>query len=55
MKLTKMKYKTMKGEEKVFSYLIHISKKIVKQSGIDDSKELKVEARNNEIVIKEKK
>ena len=54
MKLTKMKYKTMKNETKVFSYLIHIPKKIVQASGIDDSKELMLEARKKEIVIKEK-
>lgn len=54
MKLTKMKYKTMKNETKVFSYLIHIPKKIVQASGIDDSKEVVVEARNKEIVVKEK-
>lgn len=54
MKLTKMKYKTMKDETKVFSYLINIPKKIVQASGIDDSKELKMETRNKEIIIKEK-
>lgn len=54
MKLTKMKYKTLKDETKVFSYLIHIPKKIVQASEIDDSKELKMETRNKEIIIKEK-
>ena len=54
MKLTKMKYKTMKDETKVFSYLIHISKKVVKESGIDDTKEMQVIAKNKEIIIKEK-
>lgn len=54
MKLVKMKYKTMKNEIKTNGYTFHISKKVVQESGIDDSKELKVEARNKEIVIKEK-
>ena len=54
MKFTKMKYKTMKGEVKVNCYLCHISKAIVQKAGIDDNKELVVEARNKEIVIKDK-
>ena len=54
MKLTKMKYKTMKGETKVNCYLIHISKKIVQESGIDENKEIVAIAKNKEIVIKEK-
>ena len=54
MKLVKMKYKTLKDETKVFSYHINIPKKIVQASGIDDSKELKVEAKNKQIIIKEK-
>jgi len=54
MKLVKLKYKTMKDEIKVNSYLANIPKKIVLASGIDDKKELIVEARNKEIIIKEK-
>lgn len=54
MKLVKMKYKTMKDETKVFSYLIHIPKKIVQASGIDDSKELMMETKNKQIIIREK-
>ena len=55
MKLVKMKYKTMKGEIKTNGYTFHISNKVVKESGIDDTKDLKVEVRGNEIVIKENK
>lgn len=54
MKLTKIRYKTMKDEIKLNCYLLNISKKVVQEAGIDDNKELKVEARGKEIVIREK-
>lgn len=54
MKLTKMKYKTMKGETKVNCYLMHLSKKVVKESGIDENKEIVAIAKNKEIIIREK-
>lgn len=54
MKLTKVKYRTMKNEIKINCYLVHISKNIVNKAGIDDTKELQVEAREKEIVIREK-
>ena len=53
MKLIKLKYKTMNNETKINSYLLNIPKKIVQQSGIDDTKKLKAEAKNKEIIIKE--
>lgn len=54
MKLTKMKYRTMGGEVKINCYLVNIPKAVVQKSGINDNKEVVVEARNKEIVIKEK-
>lgn len=54
MKLTKMKYKTMKGETKLNSYLIAIPKRVVEASGIDDTKQLEIEVRKKEIIIREK-
>ena len=54
MKLIKMKYRTMSGEVKVNCYLTHIPKKIVKESGIDENKEVIAVAKNKEIIIKEK-
>ena len=54
MKLTKMRYKTKDGSKKIFSYLINIPKRVVEASGIDDSKELQLEVRKKEIIIREK-
>lgn len=54
MKLTKMRYKTVKGETKLNSYFVAIPKRYVEQSGIDDTKELKVEVKHKQIIIKEK-
>jgi len=54
MKLTKMRYSTVKGEIKLNSYLINIPKKYVIESGIDDTKELKIEAKEKKIIIMEK-
>lgn len=54
MKLIKMYYMTLKGEKKINTYNVNISKKIVQESGIDDSKELVAIAKNKEIIIKEK-
>ena len=54
MKLVKIKYKTMKDEIKVNCYLLNISKKLIKESGIDDSKDLIIIPKNKELIIKEK-
>ena len=54
MKLIKMYYMTLKGEKKINTYNLNIPKTIVKESGIDDSKELVAIAKNKEIIIREK-
>ena len=54
MKLTKMRKRSMSGEIQTYSYLITIPKRIVKESGISDTKELKLEVKEKEIIIKEK-
>ena len=54
MKLIKMYYVTLKGEKKINTYNVNIPKKIVQESGIDDSKELVAIAKNKEIIIREK-
>lgn len=54
MKLIKMYYMTLKGEKKINTYNVNIPKKIVKEAGIDDSKEIVAIAKDKEIIIKEK-
>ena len=54
MKLKKIYYGTLKGEKKLNSYYINISKAVVKKSGIDDTKEMEVIAKNKQIIIKER-
>lgn len=54
MKLIKMYYMTLKGEKKINTYNLNIPKRIIKESGIDDSKELIAIAKNKEIIIREK-
>ena len=54
MKLIKMYYMTLKGEKKINTYNLNIPKTIVKESGIDDNKELIAIAEENKIIIKEK-
>lgn len=54
MKLVKLQYMTLKGEKKINSYNINIPKTIVKESGIDDNKELIAIAEKNKIIIREK-
>lgn len=54
MKLIKLQYMTLKGEKKINSYNINIPKTIVKESGIDDNKELVAIAKKGQIIIKEK-
>lgn len=50
-KLIKMKYRTLGGEIKINSYNASISKKIIKESGIDPEKEIIVKAEKNRIII----
>ena len=50
-KLTKMKYRTIGGEIKINSYNASISKKIIKESGIDPEKDIIVKAEKNRIII----
>ena len=54
-KLIKMKYRTLGGEIKINSYNASISKKIIKESGIDPEKEITVRAENGKIIIEQKK
>ena len=53
-KLIKMKYRTLGGEIKINSYNASISKKIIKESGIDTEKEITVRAENGKIIIEQK-
>jgi hypothetical protein len=50
-KLIKMKYRTLGGDIKINSYNVSISKKIIKESGIDPEKEIIVKAEKNRIII----
>lgn len=50
-KLAKQKYTTAKGERKVFSYLAPISKKVLKQSDINEDDEIAVYEWYGDIVI----
>lgn len=50
-KLIKMKYRTLGGEIKINSYAASISKKIVKESGIDPEKDIIVKVEKNRIII----
>lgn len=50
-KLIKMKYRTLGGDIKINSYNASISKKIIKESGIDPEKEIIVKAEKNRIII----
>lgn len=54
-KLIKMKYRTLGGEIKINSYNASISKKIIKESGIDPEKEITVKAESGKIIIEQKK
>ena len=54
-KLIKMKYRTLGGDIKINSYNASISKKIIKESGIDTEKEIIVKAENGKIIIEQKK
>ncbi len=54
-KLIKMKYRTLGSEIKINSYNASISKKIVKESGIDPEKEIIVKAEKGKIIIEQKK
>ena len=50
-KLAKNKYRTLGGEVKVNSYLISIPKKVVSETNIKETDNLKVRAENNKIII----
>ena len=49
-KLTKQKYATLKGEQKINCYIAHISKEIVEQTDLSDS-EIKIYAKDGKIII----
>ena len=50
-KLNKMKYTDVKGNRKVYSYYLTISKKDIKEAGLDPEKEIKIRVERNEIII----
>lgn len=54
-KLAKMKYRTVGGDLKIYSYNTIISKKIVAESGLDPEKEITMKAENGKIIIEQKK
>ena len=51
MKLAKNKYKTLSGDVKINTYLIHIPKKVVYETNIKDDDDVKVYAKDNKIII----
>lgn len=53
-KLGKMKYRTVGGDLKIYSYNTTISKKIVAESGLDPEKEITVKAESGKIIIEQK-
>lgn len=53
-KLNKMKYRTVGGDLKINTYIATVSKKIVKESGIDPEKEITVKAEKGKIIIEQK-
>ena len=53
-KLIKMKYRTLGGDIKTNSYNASISKKIIKESGLDPEKEITVKAEKGKIIIEQK-
>ena len=53
-KLVKQKYTNAKGERKTYSYLVPISKSVVKASGIEEDDEIVVYAFYDEIRIQKK-
>lgn len=50
-KLYKMNYRNVKGEKKVYSYYITLTKEEIKQAGLDPDKELKIKIESKEIKI----
>nr|DAH30959.1 MAG TPA: Toxin SymE, type I toxin-antitoxin system [Caudoviricetes sp.] len=54
-KLNKMKYRTVGGDLKINTYIATVSKKIVKESGIDPEKEITVKAEKGKIIIEQKR
>lgn len=54
-KLAKMKYRTVGGDLKINTYTMAISKKIVKESGLDPEKEIMVKAEKGRVIIEQKR
>lgn len=50
-KLVKQRFINGKGERKVYSYLIPISKIKIEESGIDPDKEISIKIENGKLVI----
>ena len=51
-KLKPLYYKLADGQKKVNCYRINIAKKEVDQAGFDENTKIKIEVRDNEIVLK---
>ena len=50
-KLVKMKYRTSKGETKVYSYMIAIPKKVIISSGLSTEKNINFKIKNGKVVL----
>lgn len=50
-KLGKVYYRTAKGEKKLNTYMISLSKELVAQTNISDEDELKISVKNNKIIV----
>lgn len=54
MKLVQQRYFTASGEAKVNCYKLAISKKHLKEAGIDETDEIEVYVEGNKIIIRKK-
>lgn len=54
-KLTKVQYRSAKGDKHTLAYTVYVSKKVAEQAGIRPDRELSVKAESGKIVIKERK
>lgn len=50
-KLVKQKFTNAKGERKIYSYLIPVSKTLIEESKIDPDKEINIKLENGKLVI----
>lgn len=50
-KLNKLYYYTRNGEKRINCYAVHISKDIINKANIKDNDEIKIEVKDNKIII----